>query len=300
MLHKKFSLSLFMFMLALGAANLAIAACQPDSQIRTDMLAIKEKNWVVEDDARRQALALTLADCLDHPDPVLRDELAFDGLSAWMRGEKLQVATLTTLRTKMLADLQQNTEDEHGFLRPFAILTLAELVRVDRRQPYLSKQERIDIVNAGSNYLTSLQDYRGFDEKDGWRHGIAHSADLMLQLALNPAIEKPQHETMLAAIASQVAPASHFYKYGEGARLMTAIYYLAKTPSFTAREWESWFNNLMEQHSKPGPYNQARLAQRHNLSGFLLPLYYSVRESTDATLKERLLPALREALKKVN
>ncbi|MFZ6658903.1 DUF2785 domain-containing protein [Undibacterium sp. TJN19] len=289
-----------LLMITLGVSGPIHATCQPDNQIRTDMLAIKAANWVVEDDVKRQALAISLADCLGHPDPVLRDELAFDGLSAWMRGEKLQVATLTVLRKKILADLQENREDEHGFLRPFAILTLAELVRVDRRQPYLSSQERIDIVNVGSNYLTQLQDYRGFDEKDGWRHGIAHSADLMLQLALNPAIEKPQHETMLAAIASQVAPASHFYKYGEGTRLMTAIFYLAKTPSFNNRDWENWFNQLMEQHSKPGPYTQARLAQRHNLSGFLLPLYYSVRESTDATLKERLLPAIREALKKVN
>ncbi|WP_422944255.1 DUF2785 domain-containing protein [Undibacterium sp. TJN19] len=297
--HKMFSPALLL-MITLGVSGPIHATCQPDNQIRTDMLAIKAANWVVEDDVKRQALAISLADCLGHPDPVLRDELAFDGLSAWMRGEKLQVATLTVLRKKILADLQENREDEHGFLRPFAILTLAELVRVDRRQPYLSSQERIDIVNVGSNYLTQLQDYRGFDEKDGWRHGIAHSADLMLQLALNPAIEKPQHETMLAAIASQVAPASHFYKYGEGTRLMTAIFYLAKTPSFNNRDWENWFNQLMEQHSKPGPYTQARLAQRHNLSGFLLPLYYSVRESTDATLKERLLPAIREALKKVN
>ncbi len=290
--------STFCLLALLFTTNTTFADCvEPTKQ---ELKSAKSAGWKLDDDGKRQSLALSAADCLGNPDTELRDELAFEGLSAWMRTEKLDVETLTSLRMKMLNAVQMPAAEESSFLRPFAILTLAELVRADRKKPYLSAQERIDIVNAGSHYLTNLRDYRGFDEKDGWRHGIAHSADLMLQLAMNPAIEKPQHETMLAAIATQIAPTTHFYQYGEGVRLMTAVYYLARTPSFNKRDWDLWFNKLMDNSMQPGPYNQARLAQRHNVSAFLLPLYFSARESTEPALKENLLPALREALRKVN
>lgn len=285
--------------LALGNAGAALADCQSQGLVHTQLQILKSAEWKLDDEVKLQSLALAAADCLAAPDPELRDELSFDALSAWMRSEKLHLATLTALRVKMLAALQMQS-DNNGFLQPFAILTLSELVRADRRKPYLSQPERIEIVNAGSAYLRELHDYRGFDETEGWRHGIAHSADLMLQLALDTALEKPQHETMLAAITTQIAPSTHFYQYGEGVRLMTAVYYLAKTDSFNKRDWDNWFNKLMEQSIVSGPYTQAKLAQRHNVSAFLLPLYFSVRESADANLKANMLPAIRDALRKVN
>jgi hypothetical protein len=51
-----------------------------------------------------------------------------------------------------------------------------------------------------------VRDYRGFDTAEGWRHGVAHGADLALQLVLNPAVDKPQIERLLAAVGRQVAP----------------------------------------------------------------------------------------------
>ncbi|PXX37971.1 DUF2785 domain-containing protein [Undibacterium pigrum] len=295
-MHRLIS-SFYLFALMI-TSTAAFADC--DEATRQELKSAKSAGWKLDDDGKRQDLALSAADCLGVTDTELRDELAFEGLSFWMRAEKLSVPALTALRIKMLNAVQAPAAEGSSFLRPFAILTLAELVRVDRKKPYLSAEERVDIVNAGSHYLTNLRDYRGFDAKDGWRHGIAHSADLMLQLAMNPAIEKPQHEAMLAAIASQIAPSSHFYQYGEGVRLMTAVFYLARTPSFNKRDWDLWFNKLMDNSIQAGPYTQARLAQRHNVSAFLLPLYFSVRESTDPAIKENLLPALREALRKVN
>jgi hypothetical protein len=291
-------ISTFSLLPLLFISTVALADC--DEASKHELKTAKSVGWKLDDDGKRQNLALSAADCLGVADGELRDELAFEGLSAWMRAEKLTLSTLTSLRIKMLNAVQAPADEATSFLRPFAILTLAELVRVDRKKSYLSAEERVDIVNAGSHYLTNLRDYRGFDPKDGWRHGIAHSADLILQLAMNPAIEKPQHETMLAAITSQIAPSTHFYQYGEGVRLMTAVFYLARTPSFNKRDWDLWFNKLMDNSIQPGPYTQARLAQRHNVSAFLLPLYFSVRESTDPTFKENFLPALREALRKVN
>ncbi len=274
--------------------NSASAACGPGGMQRSELLALRAAKWQVPDDGRRQQLALGLLDCLADPDPVLRDEIGFEALSAWMRGEKLTTATVQSLRTTLLPRLA--AADPQGFSRPFAALALAEVARVDRRKPYLSPAERQELVAAAAAYLSGVRDYRGYDEAVGWRHGVAHGADLLLQLALNPALGRAEHEAMLAAIASQVLPA-HFYIYGEGERLMAPVFYLARRDTLTPADWEAWLTRFLATRKPILPTSQAALAHSHNLKQFLYPLYASLSQSPDAAQRERLLPAVTRALK---
>ena len=174
---------------------------------------------------------------------------------------------------------------------PFAALGLAEIARMDRRKAFLTADERAGLVQAAGSYLSAVRDYRGFDPKQGWRHGVAHGADLMLQLALNPLLDKAAHEAMLAAIGSQVVAAdAHFYVYGEGERLMAPVFYLARRDTLSAQEWDAWFARLVGETGGRPDGTQVPLARRHNLQGFLLPLYASLSESPDAAQRARLSP----------
>lgn len=294
MTWKESSLRLVLALTGSLFLNSASAACPPGGMQRSELLALKAAKWQVADDARRQQLALGMADCLADPDPVLRDEIGFEALSAWMRGEKLATATVQSLRTTLLPRLA--AADPQGVSRPFAALALAEVARVDRRKPYLSPTQRQELVAAAAAYLSGVRDYRGYDEQAGWRHGVAHGADLMLQLALNPALGKAEHEAILAAIASQVLP-THFYVYGEGERLMAPVFYLARRDTLTAAEWDAWLTRLVATRKPILPMSQAALAQAHNLKQFLYPLFASLSQSQDAAQRERLLPAVTKALK---
>lgn len=273
------------------------AACPPAGHTLESLQVLKTAEWKVADNAARQTLALAMQDCLASPNPALRDELGFEALSNWMRSAQLDVATLQTIRSTQLQVLA-GAADKGGFAQPFAALTLAEVARVDRKQPFLSKEQRQELVNAASRFLSAVRDYRGFDEKEGWRHAVAHSSDWMLQLALNPALEKAQMDAMLGAIATQVAPGGHFYQYGEGERLMAPVFYLARRSEISSAEWDAWFVRLMAPLKK-GPATQASLALRHDLNGFLLPLYFSLQESSDSTLKQRMLPLVTRSLKQI-
>lgn len=272
----------------------ASAACPPAGA----MLALKAAKWVVADPVQRQALALNMLDCLADPDPALRDDIGFESLQTWMRTERLDPATVATIHSALLARLK--TPDARGFAQPFAALGLAEIARMDRRKAFLTVDARAELVRAASTYLAGVRDYRGFDAKDGWRHGVAHGADLMLQLALNPLLDKAAHETMLAAIGSQVVAAdSHFYIYGEGERLMAPVFYLARRDTLTAEEWDAWFAPLVGDSATRPDRTQAPLARRHNLQGFLLPLYASLSESADSAQRARLLAVVRKWLKRL-
>ena len=285
-------------LLVAAAGSPSWAACPPAGTSTDTLVVLKRADWVVGDDAARQVLALALLDCLGHPDPVLRDDLAFGALAHWMRARQLGPATMESVRLRLLPTIDPAAGDKLGFGAPFAALALAEVARADRLQPFLSAAQRDQLLHAGAAYLVSVRDYRGFDARDGWRHGVAHGADLMLQLALNPALGRTQVDVILAAVASQVIAAdAHFYVYGEGERLMAPVFYLGRRAMLSAREWSDWFLALTSRRARPAAPTQASLAASHDLAGFLLPLYASLRESGDAQMQATLLPAVAAALK---
>ncbi len=285
--------------LLLAASGATLGGCPPESMTTAHLQQLKTSQWSVPDDARRQHLALALLDCLAAPDPQLRDELAFEALQTWMRSERLDLATVHAIRSTLLARLR--SPDPDGFGAPFAALVLAEVARIDRRKPFLTAEQRHALVQDGAAFLENVSDYRGFDARAGWRHGVAHGADLMLQLSLNDALTREDMLRMLEAIARQVAPASgHFYIYGEGERLMAPVFYLARRDALSEADWDAWFARLLARYDGKPPVTQASLAMRHNLNAFLLALYASLQESPDLGRRTRMLGGVTKALKRLD
>ncbi len=286
--------------LALLVSGGADAACPPAGQTKESLQALKAVQWRVAGagaGAARERLALGLLDCLADPDPQLRDEIAFDALSAWMRGAELSAGALHEIRTRLLVVLAEPAEGA-GFRQPFAALVLAEVARVDRLRPFLQADERAALVQHGARYVAGVRDYRGHDAREGWRHGVAHGADLLLQLSLNPRLERDQGVALRDAIATQIMPAGEqFYRYGEADRLMAPVFYLGRRDWWQAQDWQAWFDALLARRTPGGATTEAGLAQRHNLSAFLSALYVALQEQADAAMKERLLPGLRKSLK---
>ena len=278
-------------------------ACPPEGWSRASLLDLKALQWKIEDTVRREALASGLLTCLASPDPVLRDAIAFEGLSSWMRAGQLSAATLRGITRTLVAQLAPaKRDDAEGFAQPFAALTLAEVARADRTLPFLDSEDRAALLEAAVNYETAVRDYRGFDARDGWRHGVAHGADLLMQLALNPAVGRTGHDRILTAVAPQVAPAGeHFYIYGEPERLSRPVLLVARRGTLDAAEWRAWIKGV----ATPAPFKdweaalqtRAGLARRHNLAAFLLVLYASLREGQDERSRQTLLPAVAEAVR---
>ena len=201
---------------------------------------------------------------------------------------------------KLSAALRRDVEDSAGFTQPFAALALAEVARTDRVQPYFSQQERQELVQTSIDYLVSIDDYRGFHEEEGWRHGVAHTADLLMQLALNDNIGLAEHRAMLTAIATQIAPAGVFYQYGESGRLARPILYIAMQGTIGEEEWSSWLADIAAPHPlaswSDAFSSNAGLAKRHNTSAFLRELYLNASLSQNESLK-LLLPGTIAAIK---
>ena len=181
--------------------------------------------------------------------------------------------------------------DAQGFRGPFAALVMAEVARTDRIAAWMSADEREMLVQAAAKYLAGIQDYRAFSATEGFRHGVAHGADFALQLALNPAITKPQLDRLLAAIATQVAPKQLVsYTAGEPDRLARPVLFIAQRGLHTDEEWKAWFAEVMS--PKPmAAWDEAfltelGLAKRHNTRAFLLSLYASSTGAENAGVRQ--------------
>jgi hypothetical protein len=152
------------------------------------------------------------------------------------------------------------------------------VARTDRIDNTFTPAMRAELVEVAANYLASVHDYRGFSETEGWRHGVAHGSDLVLQLVLNPNIDAAQIERLMNAVATQVAPRGEvFYIYGEPGRLARAVFYAWARETVAPAFWQAWFGGI-ENPAPMGNWNeaftsQAGLARRHNTMAFLLALH---------------------------
>jgi hypothetical protein len=294
------AITTFVGVALIGITNVVMAACPPKQFNQEQLVELKTKNWALNDAKQRQQLALDLLPCLSDQNPQLRDGIAFEALSFWMRGELLDVETVQQIRQQLLNQIRAKTHaDDQGFAKPFAALVLAEVARVDRKKAFMSAAERQEMLEVAATYLSNITDYRGFDEKQGWRHGVAHAADWMMQLSLNPALNPQQQNTILDTLATQIRTEQHFYQYAESERLMMPILFLALRPDVTQEEWQQWFEGLLKTELDLIKTSQESLARKHNVSAFLMAMYRQLQESKNAALREKLLPLVRQALTKL-
>ncbi len=287
--------------LVASASAAPAPVCPPPGWTPPDLQALKAAQWGVPDGDRRQALALALTACLADPDPELRDGVAFDALSSWLRAKQLSAATQLALTAQLLVVLQQPpAPNDPGVAQPFAALALSELARADRVQAFLSPAQRDQLVQAAVVYLRGISDFRGYVPDQGWRHGVAHGADLLMQLALNPALDPAAVPAMLQAIAAQVPNPAHVYAHGEPQRLVRPVVFLARQAAWATADWTAWFAQLTAPPLWQNPPTPELLTRRHNLSLFLLALHRAVLSSDDAGLRERVLPGLTASLRQLD
>ncbi|MFD0725684.1 DUF2785 domain-containing protein [Lysobacter brunescens] len=278
-------------------AGSAHAACPSTDWSREAMATWKAESDMRLDTGRRDALVSTLVDCLASPDPVLRDGLGYEGLQILMRGNALDHERLRALRDRLQAML--DAPDPQGVARPFAVLVLSEVARTDRIAPWMSADERAAMVDRAAAYLASVDDYRGFDRAIGWRHGVAHGADWTMQLAMNPALERPQLDRLRDAVAVQAVPSvGHAYVFGEPERLARPLLFIAKRGLHTDAEWSAWFAALSTALDDPTRAwkDEVWLAKRHDLAAFLRVLYLEAGLSQDPGIA-KLRPGILAALK---
>lgn len=213
-----------------------------------------------------------LLPCLGSPNPVLRDTYGYGLYTHWLRNEQLSTGT----KQRLFAELLNNLDSKDSLLRSFSALILSEILRADAINSFLSTTERDSLQLKSSAALIAETDFRGFDEKIGWVHPVAHLADVHWRLALHPELTSAQASNMLEAIASKAVTDESSYIFNESDRLARVVAIIIRTEILDANDVATWlkqFSLRADGESWPTAFASVRgMAELHNAKGFVRAL----------------------------
>lgn len=275
------------WLLTAGVASSACASppqvaarCDDGHPQRHAWSVLKADGFGIESRPLRHAEALTMLACFDHPDPTVRDGIVFTGWSTWLRGGQLDAEHIVAAVDFLLPALE-GVDDALGLRRPFAALLLSELARADRMQDALPAATRQRLRGAAVSYLRGIADYRDFDPAHGWRHAVAHAADLILQLGVSPYFDHDLKSELLDVLIEQAAPTLTRYTAGEPDRLVRAFYFISSSDPALTKVGDAALARLLD----PAPFSGWNamlesvegIARRHNAQAFLHALGFAYR-----------------------
>jgi hypothetical protein len=187
-----------------------------------------------------EGLAAELAEALADPDPGVRDGPAYAVLATWLSRGVLD-DQLTSLGETMMARFS----DPRVQARTFAPLVLAWVVE---RGGFDDQW-----VHAFERWYPDETQVRGYDEKLGWLHAVAHGADLLGVLGRHPRVE-PEQMLILAA-RRMLADTEYVWRDQEDDRLGYAIALTLGRPELTVAQSTSWLDLIDERFAtgEPGP-----------------------------------------------
>ena len=212
--------------------------------------ALIDADYAVPEGHTPHDLALALMGSLGSTDPLLRDDFAYGILVRWIDRAILTPVDLHPLIAPLVANLGQDLgqpQSDTVFLRSFSALMLAAIVYYDNhRAPFLTEGEVHDLLATALGYLAAEHDVRGYVGSQGWAHSVAHTADLLDELALSRYATPDDLQHMLAGIGRKLTTTPQLLLFNEDDRLSYAVLSVLKRELLAPEAVQSWAAGLGE------------------------------------------------------
>jgi hypothetical protein len=237
-----------MISLLMSGALLAAGAPPPPAHDEAFWRKLAAEKFVVPEGASAGDLLVEMSPLLASPDPTLRDGITYDAAAEWILRRKLlspaEQKRLIALWTPNLKKGIGETGNDGLLLRSFSALELSLLAARDLQESYLDAGELKALVDDALAYLAAERDLRGYDEKKGWMHATAHTADLLKFLARNPKVTPADAARILDGIGTKVRGAGVVFAWGEDERLASAVMAVLRRGDLDAAAWTGWLDTL--------------------------------------------------------
>src|SRR4051794_36029242 len=203
----------------------------------TDWARVRETGFAVPEGRPLGELVAELVGMLRSPDPVVRDRQAYSTLATWI-GRGL----LSEQEVRGLGDgMGSRVDDPELQARTFAPLILDSIVSAGVYEPgWVPPFER---------WYVAEQDLRGYDEKLGWLHAVAHGADLLGTLGQHPAVEPVQ--MLRLGIGRLLTPTPYVLRDMEDDRLAYALAITLPRDDLTDADATLWLAPAIRALSNP-------------------------------------------------
>lgn len=192
-----------------------------------------------------------LLEALASPDPVLRDEQAYRVLVTWTGRGDLD-DHLADLGDRAAATLRHPEIQA----RTFAALVLAASLNRDTAADVLDAVTVLRWRDAFASWYSSEADLRGWDERLGWLHAVAHGADALDEFGVSPRLDRADLVALLELAAGRLtAPTGYLFAHQEDDRLAYALTRLLARPELTEADTVGWLDGIRRflAAGTPGP-----------------------------------------------
>nr|WSX48062.1 DUF2785 domain-containing protein [Streptomyces sp. NBC_00974] len=195
-----------------------------------DWNSIEAAACAVPSDRPMEELVRGLSQALADPDPLIRDGAAYSVLSTWIGNGVIDAPRRLALGDEMTARFL----DGEVQARTFAPLVLDMLV---------SKGDlKAEWVTAFERWYPAERDLRGYDEKLGWLHAVAHGADLLSTFGCHPEVAPVR---MLDLAATRLTtPTAHVFDQMEDDRLARAVANILTRSDMSEHDATAWLDPI--------------------------------------------------------
>ena len=234
---------------------------KPDLKVLHDMLTRAPRiglciDWSAAEAASlrqfvRELPSATLVELLRSPDPDVRDEVGFSELARRISSgaEDENLVNLGEQMTAMFSDPEIQA-------RTFAALVLAEVVDRDRITGGTGEPAVLRWRDLFAAWFRAEQDLRGWDDRLGWVHAVAHGADALGSFGRSPRLGADDLAGLLLLARDRLlAPTTLLFANMEDERLANAIALVLSRPELDAESATTWLGKLGERLAagEPGP-----------------------------------------------
>jgi uncharacterized protein DUF2785 len=213
----------------------------------TNWAEILERNHEPPDEL--DAAVAELVTMLAAPDPAVRDDQAYGVLASWIKHGVLD-ERLTPIGDEMAERLHHPQVQA----RTFAPLILAAAVERDTEADVLTNVAVRRWWRAFADWWPVERDTRGWDERLGWLHAVAHGADLAGALGASRRMTQTDlHELLIVVGQRVVAPSPYRYEQMEEDRIARALARILARPQLTADAALAWLSSMDSLFATGGP-----------------------------------------------
>ncbi|MEU6927753.1 DUF2785 domain-containing protein [Streptomyces sp. NPDC046374] len=196
----------------------------------TDWSGVVDAEYAVPADRDLGELVGELSRALADPDPEVRDGAPYGVLYTWLQSGVIDERRRLELGDEMAARFG----DAEIQARTFAPLVLDMIVEAGGFSSAW--------VDAFARWYPAEEDLRGYDEKLGWLHAVAHGADLLDRFGRHAEVD-PARMLELAA-ARLTAPTGHVLDQLEDDRLARAVARVLTRTDLSERDATGWLDAI--------------------------------------------------------
>lgn len=279
------------------------------NKLMIDLTRIKENNFKLAEGEKATNYLDLMLKYIGDPDPVLRDDLIFETFCNFIEDKAcFSNDTLTDLLNTLLNEdylfYNIGSEGDDSVLkRSFSSLAINCILWNNLDNDFLDKAAVLKAFDLIIKYFNEEQDLRGFDNKKGWMHALAHTSDNFHTLLNQSKIVEDAElcedccKKILLSIENKLLEGKDLFAADEDERMLTPIFWDMLSdkliPSDYICNWIQGLGRVMDIKDKYVKA-KAKINVKHFARSFYFRVFY-LKDIPEFENKEAV-PALSDAI----